>query len=448
MSSVPGIAGSLRAMFGEWADEADQQARVIQRRRKFSVASIAQTFVFGFLANPRASDEDLARTAAAIGTSVSTQAVEQRYSQRLVNFLNALFARAVTAAVASHKSVPGILDRFADVQLLDSTVIALPQELAETFPGCGGSHGGNAALKLQVQMSLNNGAFAAVRIEAGKDTDQATPLQQVTPGPGVLRIADLGYFNTEVFARYEQAGAYWLSPLLFPTNVYHAETGEPLSLTSWLKQQGSVVDEQVLLGSKQKVACRLIAWRLPEEVANRRRQKLIDKRRRKGKSAPTKERLARCDWGILVTNIPAGKLSVDEARVLYRARWQIELLFKRWKSQGQVADVSGGAIRGMVRLWSRLIGAVVQHWLLLATAWGDFRVSLVKAWDTIRQLSLSVAMSLSDPPGLERVLESLCRVLSSSSRRNKRKRPSTFELLMNPDLLEYGTKQALTNPLT
>ena len=110
--------------------------------------------------------------------------------------------------------------------------------------------------------------------------------------------------------------------------------------------------------------------------------------------------------------------------------------------------MSGGAIRGMVRLWSRLIGAVIQHWLLLTTAWGDFRVSLVKAWDTIRQLSLSVAMSLSDPSSLERVLESLCRILSSSSRRNKRKRPSTFELLRNPELLEYGTKQVLTNPLT
>ena len=194
---------------------------------------------------------------------VSTQAVEQRYSQRLVDFLKALFTKAVTAAVASHKSVPGILDRFADVQLLDSTVISLPLELAETFPDCGGSHGGNAALKLQGQISLKTGTFVAVRIEAGKDTDQATPLQQVTPEPGVLRIADLGYFNTEVFARYEQAGAYWLSPLLFPTNVYDPETGEPLALTAWLKQQGPLVDARVLLGAQQKVACRLIAWRLP-----------------------------------------------------------------------------------------------------------------------------------------------------------------------------------------
>ena len=444
MSSVQRIEGSLRTLFGQWANEADDETHVIQRLRKFSPSSIAQTFVFGFLAKPNASDEDLAKMAAAIGTNVSAQAVEQRYSQRLVDFLRILFAKAITAAVSSQKPVAGILDQFADVQLLDSTVISLPAELAETFPGCGGSHGGNAALKLQVQMSLKTGAFAGIRIEAGKDTDQATPMQQVTPEPGVLRIADLGYFNTEVFARYEQAGAFWLSPLLFPTNLYNAETGEPLALTSWLEQRGPLVDERVLLGAKHKVACRLIAWRLPEEVANRRRQKLIEKRRKKGKSAPTKERLARCDWGLLVTNISAERLSMDEARVLYRSRWQIELLFKRWKSQGLVSDVSGGAIRGMVRLWSRLIGAVIQQWLLIGTAWGDVRLSLVKAWESIRQMSLSVALSLSDPPGLERVLESLSRVLSSTSRRNKRKRPSTFELLMNPDLLEYGTRQSLT----
>lgn len=444
MSSVQRIGESLRTLFGDWANQADAEAHVIQRNRKFSVASLAQTFVFGFLAKPNASDEDLAKTAAAIGTSVSTQAIEQRYSQRLVDFLRTLFAKAVTAVVSSQKSFTGILDQFADVQLLDSTVIALPAELAETFPGCGGSHGGSAALKLQVQMSLKTGAFSSIRIEAGKDTDQATPLQHVTPQPGVLRIADLGYFNTEVFARYEQVGAFWLSPLLFPTNLYHAETGELLVLTSWLKQRGPLVDERVLLGAKHKVACRLIAWRLPEEVANRRRQKLIEKRRKKGKSAPTKERLARCDWGLLVTNIPAEKLSMDEARVLYRSRWQIELLFKRWKSQGLVSDVRGGAIRGMVRLWSRLIGAVIQQWLLLGTAWGDVKLSLVKAWESIRQISLFVALSLSDPAGLQRVIECLARVLSSTSRRNKRKRPSTFQLIMNPDLLEYGTKQSLT----
>jgi IS4 transposase len=71
----------------------------------------------------------------------------------------------------------------------------------------------------------------------------------------------------------------------------------------------------------------LIAWRVPEEQANRRRQKLCEEMKRKNKKAPGAERLAWCDWSILLTNVPAELLTPTEAAVLYRARWQIELLF-------------------------------------------------------------------------------------------------------------------------
>lgn len=438
MDIVRRIAGVVQALVTQWAEEVDEQTHVIRRKRKFTAASLARTFVFGFLARPQASDEDLAKMAAVVGVSVSAQAIEQRYSPRLVEFLEALFRKGVTALVQAPQCVPGVLERFVDVLLLDSTTISLPLELADRFPGCGGSHGGTAAMKIQVQTSLVTGALDAVRIEPGKSPDRSTSLQQDTPAAGTLRIADLGYFDTSVFARYQQVGAYWLSPLLYPTQVADPATGEPVNLLKWLNRLGPVVDESILLGAEQRVPCRLIAWRLPEEVANRRRQKLLKKARKKGRKAPSKTRLAWCDWGLLVTNVPQEMLSIDEARVLYRSRWQIELLFKRWKSQGQVAELSGNVIRSQVRLWSRLLSVLVQHWLLLCTAWGDFRLSLVKVWETIRQFGLTLASSLASVSDLATTITLLQRMLETSSRRNKRKRPSTFELLMDPTKLEYG----------
>ena len=71
-----------------------------------------------------------------------------------------------------------------------------------------------------------------------------------------------------------------------------------------------------------------------------------------------------------VTNVPEEKLSFREAIVLYRARWQIELLFKRWKSIGLIATLTGkndAAI--MVRLWARLCASVIQHWLTVYCSW-------------------------------------------------------------------------------
>ncbi|OWK36576.1 transposase [Fimbriiglobus ruber] len=118
-------------------------------------------------------------------------------------------------------------------------------------------------------------------------------------------------------------------------------------------------------------AGRLLAGRLPDEPANCRRQKLRAAARAKGHPEPSAARLAWCAWTLPVTNVPGELLTPPEAVVLYRARWQVELLFKRWKSQDLVAVLSDSTVvRQMVRVWSRLLAAVIQHWLVVATAWG------------------------------------------------------------------------------
>jgi hypothetical protein len=49
-------------------------------------------------------------------------------------------------------------------------------------------------------------------------------------------------------------------------------------------------------------------------------------------------RLALAAWTLFVTNVPAERLTLREVLVLGRMRWQIELLFKLWKSQGHVDE--------------------------------------------------------------------------------------------------------------
>ena len=133
-----------------------------------------------------------------------------------------------------------------------------------------------------------------------------------------------------------QAGEYFLSRLQFGTHVLTA-AGDAVSLLTWLAQHAKpFVDQKVLLGQKQHLSCRLIAWRVPEEQANRRRQKLrkeIDSRYSK---APHAERLAWCDWTILVTNVPDDLLTPPEAVVLYRARWQVENCHADYRSSASL----------------------------------------------------------------------------------------------------------------
>lgn len=440
MRMLTGLVSAVQSLLGVWAEEVDQESRVIQRERKFNAATLARTFILGFLEKPRATETDLAQTAALCGVRVTPQAVTRRFTPALVEFLERLLQKSMQCMLARQEAMGNLLDRFPAVQVMDSTTISLPPEYRERFPGCGGSHGGGqAAMKLQVMWDLKSGALSHMVIEAGRDCDYKTPLQSVPLLPKSLRICDLGYFSLNVLERYSAQDVYWLSRLQFKTSVFSTD-GSPLCLMAWLaQQQGPVVDCSILLGSKHKLPCRLIAWRLPEEVANRRRQKLIAETLSKRGCQPTAERLAWCDWTILVTNVPQDVLSPTECAVLYGARWQIELLFKRWKSHGLIAELSGAnTVVQMVRLWSRLLAVLLQHWLMLGTAWGDTNLSLTKVCRTIRRYTTLITLTIDNPEQFTKELEKLADMMRHTNRRSKRKRPSTFELLEAPWRLEYS----------
>ena len=438
MGIIAKVSARLQQLLGPCAAQAAAESGVIVRQRKFTSLSLARTFVLGFLQNPNASDEDLAQMAVQCGADVTPQAVEQRHSAKLVQFLESLFRQASQMVFGTQRSLAPLLERFRSVTVLDSSTISLPESLREKFAGCGGSHGGGAAaMKLPTELDLRSGAVQ-VSIEAGRSADGTSPRQLVRRGIGALRITDLGYFSLAVFAMLVQWGEHFLSRLQFGTSVRLAG-GAELDVLRWLGQQaGPFVDQAVVLGKEQPLACRLIAWRVPPEQANRRRQKLREEIRRKKGREPSAERLAWCDWNILVTSVPPTLLTPAEAVVLYRARWQVELLFKRWKSPDRVAVLSGSTeVRQLVRVWARLLAALVQHWFVIASAWGDPTKSLSKVCEAVRALVGRLAADLLRGRGLRRTLAELCRIVAKTCRRNKRSKPGTFELLNDVNLLEF-----------
>jgi hypothetical protein len=432
------VGDALQRLFGGMVETAAKESGVILRVRKFTPLSLAKTMILGFLSNPNASDEKLAQMAVHCGVSVTTQAIEQRHTQALADFLEQLFRSAIQLIVGADQAVAPLLERFSRAIVIDSSTITLPDELKERFRGCGGSHGGGAAaMKLQTEIDLRSGAVTHIEIEAGRHTDGATIRQQVQHGAGALRISDLGYFSLSVFETLAAAGEYFLSRIQFGTSLRHE--GRVINLLEWLPQQtGPFIDTVVQLGAQHHLSCRLIAWRMPAEIANCRRQKLRQSYKKKGHNEPSAERLAWCDWTVLVTNVPQERLTPTEAVVLYRARWQVELLFKRWKSQGLVAQLSGSTVaRQMVRLWARLLAVLIQHWLTMGTYAGDPRQSLHKAYEAVRTFAARLAWAMHRPTELEGVLADIRATLATSCRRDKRSRPGTFELLNNPELLDF-----------
>ena len=143
----------------------------------------------------------------------------------------------------------------------------------------------------------------------------------------------------------------------------------------------------VQVGASERLPMRLLLLRVPKAVADQRREDLLaDAQRRKPPISEETLRLA--DWTILITDVPTKRLRFEEALVLLRERWQMELLYKLWKQHGQVDDWrTSNPWRVLCELYAKLIGTRLQQWLIVLFAWQDPQRSLVKLAQVVRDTS-------------------------------------------------------------
>ena len=437
MTTVPQLAQTLQTLLTTTADALARRTGFVQRQSKMSGALFAQALVFGWLANPHASLENLAQAAAAVGVAISPQGVDQRCTEAAAVFLEALLGAAVQAVVAAEPVAIPLLQRFSAVVLLDCSTIVLPDALGLGWPGCGGStplHT-SAALKIGVRFDLCRGQLSGPLLFDGRTHESTTPIQHAPLPPGALRLADLGFFDLDVLAQISAQDSFWLARMHRTTAVYD-EGGQRWDVLALLAAQGTAeVDLAIALGAAHRLPARLLAVRVPQEVANQRRRRLRAEARDRGRT-PSAASLAWCDWTIFVTNLCPAMLSLREALVLARARWQVELLFKLWKSYGQIdASRSRKPWRVLTEVYAKLLAMVVQHWLLLVGCWSYPARSLVKAAQTVRQHALHLASAVACPALLGRAIGVIQRCLAAGCRLNRRKtKPNTYQLLLDPTL--------------
>jgi hypothetical protein len=436
MPSRPQLAQSLQHVLSTVPEAHGRSSGFIQRQRKLSAATFVQILVFGWLAHPTASLAQLTQIAAARGVTISPQGLAKRFSPAASVLLANVLEATVQTAMAASPVNSALLHRFTEVLVLDSTTISLPDAHATTWPGCGGrvAHQGRAALKLTVLLDLVTGRLTAARAP-GRTQDRASTLQHTTPPPGSLRVADRGFWSLGVFRTIGEAGAFWVSHLTPQVQVF-APAGTRLDLPTWLATHKAGVDVAVTLGKNEQLAARLIAERVPAAVAEARRARIRAEAQREGRP-PSPAKLALASWTVIVTNVPAARLSPAEAVVLLRARWQIELLFKLWKSGGQLATSRSQADdRVLCEVSAKLIALVIQHWLLLTGTWGDPARSLVRGAQTVRTYAILLVMAWATPRRLVHALGQLMHALAALVPRTKRrKRPSTAQLLADPLLV-------------
>jgi hypothetical protein len=434
-ASIPEVAVALSTVLTTTADEAARDSRFVKRQSKLTGSVFVQTLTLGWLADPQATLEQLSQTAATLGIRVTPQGLDQRFTPEAADCLREVLAAAVGRVLTANPVAIPVLQRFGGgVCLFDSTIVRLPDALARHWPGCGRNEGPmQAAIKFQVGLDLLRGTLSGPLPQAGSAKDRLGILQDDADLPeGMLHLADLGYFDLDRFAELSQRRQYWLTRVQTNTKLYDT-AGKKYTLPDLLAAQTTrTVDLPIALGASHRLAARLVAVRVPAAVAAQRRERIQKKARKLSKKIDP-GRWALAEWTIYATNVPATLLSAQELLVLARCRWQIELLFKLWKSEGRIDESrSEKPWRILCEVYAKLLGMVVQHWILLVSCWSSANRSLVKASRTVRTYATSLAAVFKDRHLICRVLEIIVRCLTSGCRLNRRrKEPATYQLLLN-----------------
>jgi hypothetical protein len=290
----------------------------------------------------------------------------------------------------------------------------------------------SAALKCGVQLDLLTGALCGLDLVDSRTSDHRLGVQHAALPKGSLRLADLGFYDLGLLAALSAAEVYWLSKLE-PNALITDESQRCSSLLAFVQTLGALDQRegQVWVGKGQRVQARLLVQRAPQEVADQRQRRIRKTARDKG-VAPSVAALALANWTILMTNIPPDLLRLSEALVLAKVRWQIELLFKLWKSHGQLDSWrTGKPERRLCEVYAKLVAMVVQHWVLVVGCWQFPERSLVKAAQVVRDHAPELSCARARLDRLNEVVATIQQVLRRTARMNTRKKhPNTYQLLL------------------
>jgi hypothetical protein len=430
MTTVARVAENVQWLLGSEADRLGRETGFIQRQVKLTGSRFAQMMVFGTLNSPEITYTDMSQDAALIGVPMSAQGLAQRFTERAACFLSCVLERAVTQVVSGKTVAVPILRRFNGVYIRDSSVISLAKELRGVWRGVGGTSGETAALKLQVRLNYSTGELHGPALQAGRAHDAASPFQHHDEPVGSLALHDLGYFRLDDIQERDREGKYVLTRYKQGT-VLRTQDGRRLDLLDWLRSLRTSSDIPVLVGNTHRIAMRLLAFPVPQNAADRRRQRLREYARKK-QVTPKAETYALTAWTLLLTNVPTEQLSLEEAWTLLRVRWQVELLFKLWKSHIHIDEWrSQNPWRILCEIYAKLIASVIMHWIFLID-WAQYPDrSLFKAAQAVQKLAIPMVHALRNQDRLVEVLNLFRSCLHAACRLDRRRtQPATFQLLL------------------
>jgi hypothetical protein len=270
------------------------------------------------------------------GIDINKQSLDERFNDRCVSFVKSVLCEVLESKLPNVYS-PELFTGFHEVRIKDSTKFNVPETLLSDYRGSGGNSGtSKAGISIQYEYDLKSGRIVDLTLTPAVRNDQKDALETVgNVSASDLVIRDMGYFSTAVLAAISQKGAFFLSRLPASVSVYSVQK-EQLSfnkLYRQMRQRGiNEMELPVFVGENRQIPLRLVVRMVPDEIYEQRLREKEKANRRKGKGAVSDETRIRLRFNLFITNARENDLPLSNVFSLYRVRWQIELMFKVWKS--------------------------------------------------------------------------------------------------------------------
>jgi Transposase DDE domain len=427
----------------EQIEASARRTQFVQRTSKITGKLFLALVTLGRWSAPKTTVAQLAAKAAQLDlpVDITPAALQQRMTVHAVAFLREVLQLAfVQLHAVGTVCEDGLFAAFGRVHIADSTGFGLPESLKADFPGAGGS-GSKAGAKIQLvwdykSQTFDHFALIPWNVPDNKYVDTVVALAQ----PHSLFLFDLGYFKLAAFAKIAAAQAYFLSRFNHQTTLREVSGNrtQPLNLPQCLGHDSrALLEKAVLLGTRDQVAARLIAVRMPEAIVNERRRQAHAVAKKRGYT-PSQAHLTLLGWNLFVTNVPGMIWSPQTVGRAYALRWQVELVFKAWKSGLHLATLTSTAKHStLCYLYGRMLLIVLTFALcpsLRAAAWQKQHreVSLLKLVRHFQASADQWFQALFQSGGqLARFLARACAAAERLVTKEVRNRPTSAQSLRN-----------------
>jgi hypothetical protein len=273
--------------------------------------------------------------------SISKQSLDEKFDLESVEFLKKLLARLIEQTILECSQKMGdILEPFESIRIKDATSFKLSPEMAEKYKASS-KNSDESIIKIQYEYDLKTGKIYDLSFHSyieADSTDAIANIENVSKNDLIIR--DLGYVVLAVLESIIKKGAYFINRFDFTSNAYETETSTQKNdfakIQKYLKKyQLPYIEKEVFIGDKLRIPVRMVIELLPEIEIQKRLRRLKRLESRKGRTYSNDFR-ARQMLNVFVTNISKEKIKTEQVRQIYRLRWQIELIFKTWKSIGKL----------------------------------------------------------------------------------------------------------------